>query len=656
MTEYKMTLSTTEPNSNIGIVKLRHADVNSQAIVAQIVENGQSKSFEGLQPYFCLMAQETTGQGVSEESIVSFDAKKGTLTYTASDNALQFVGRNEAYFSFRKQVGDQWVEQFSTRTFNYIVEKSIYSQPFKDSNYWWTFKELNRIFNQYIDDGKISWEEFVNQNKEILESVDPGGKILSELLAARNGKPNLKTRIDDLENETTAQLADIVTREQYISVKEFGAKGDGATNDTKAIQDAIDFAIMNGKNILINEGVYNVTTLKIKSKTKIRGIETNKTTIKGTTDSNIFELLDNNVNNFTIEHLTIDGNNVSKNCIHIEKTSKQSIPVYPILRNLYLKNAKESGIYIGLFIVGSLLENIKSQANNYGIRLNNTTDNIFINCEVFHNKICGIYGTTFSSKFTNCKCWANYGNGWTLNCGRNILVNCEAQESMGHGFEFTQGAGLECYGLISDRSGCSEGVFRTPTVKHSYGIKVTSSSGIVISGMITNFRERESGFGISELGGIYCSNISDASINLTVLNTMTNKYVAENSVYHNRVFINNKQMANTNTAIIPYVLTNGSIGEQIVNADGTFQLRNIYDALLNRYYQQLDNNGTYVARTNIIKADGGVIYGTYGKTSGFFGSDGTTRQSISTTVTDLNSAITVINSLVSILKGYGLIG
>ncbi|ARE23864.1 BppU family phage baseplate upper protein [Lactococcus cremoris] len=182
MTEHFITLSTTEPNNNIGIVKLRHADVNSQAIVAQIVENGQPKSFEGLQPFFCLMAQEATGQGVSEESVVSFDAKNGTLKYVASDNALQMVGRNEAYFSFRKQEDGRWIEQFSTRTFHYIVEKSIYSQPFKDSNYWWTFKELYRIFNKYIEDGKNSWEQFVEANREILESIDPGGRLLAEVL------------------------------------------------------------------------------------------------------------------------------------------------------------------------------------------------------------------------------------------------------------------------------------------------------------------------------------------------------------------------------------------------------------------------------------------------------------------------------------------
>lgn len=182
MTEQYITLSTTDSNNNIGTVKMRHADKNSQKIVVQVIENGLSKSFEGLKPYFCLLAQEVTGQGVSEEPVAIFDEKKGTLTYTASDNALQFVGRNEAYFSFRKQVGERWVEQFSTRNFHYIVEKSIYSQPFKDSNYWWTFKELDRIFKQYIEDGRTSWEEFIESNREILESIDPGGKLLDKIL------------------------------------------------------------------------------------------------------------------------------------------------------------------------------------------------------------------------------------------------------------------------------------------------------------------------------------------------------------------------------------------------------------------------------------------------------------------------------------------
>lgn len=303
MTEHFITLSTTEPNNNIGIVKLRHADVNSQAIVAQIVENGQSKSFEGLQPYFCLMAQETTGQGVSEESIVSFDAKKGTLTYTASDNALQFVGRNEAYFSFRKQVGDQWVEQFSTRTFHYIVEKSIYSQPFKDSNYWWTFKELNRIFNQYIEDGKKSWEEFLEANREILESIDPGGKILSELIRSRKPEgyasayPDLPTRLDKQIGKNTDFRSfesdkSFMTRvynesaERGLNVKWFGAVGDGVSDDTTAIQNAINSLVTSHGTVYFPRGNYKHTGITLTSGISLIGESWDNTKLINTSATN----------------------------------------------------------------------------------------------------------------------------------------------------------------------------------------------------------------------------------------------------------------------------------------------------------------------------------------------------------------------------------
>lgn len=284
MTKHFITLSTTEPNNYVGIVKLRHADVNSQDIVAQIVENGQPKNFEGLQPYFCLMAQEITGQGVSEESIVSFDAKKGTLTYTPSDNALQFVGRNEAYFSFRKQVGDQWVEQFSTRTFHYIVEKSIYSQPFKDSNYWWTFKELNRIFNQYIEDGKKSWEDFVKSNREIIESIDPGGIVLSELIRSR--KPaGADVSYKDLPERLDKQIglnSDFREFEKDSSFmkrvsNEFTERGINpewytlvANNDTEKVQLAINDAINTKKEVVLTKDYY-IDGIVINKNLTIRG-------------------------------------------------------------------------------------------------------------------------------------------------------------------------------------------------------------------------------------------------------------------------------------------------------------------------------------------------------------------------------------------------
>lgn len=191
MTEYKMSLSTTEPNNFIGLVKIRQADENTQVFVANIYEGGIAKSFKGLVPFFCLMPQGITGQGITEEKVQSFDDTKGSLRYTVSANAMQYTGENIAYFSFRKSNGDgTFSEQFSTRNFAYLVEKSIYTVEFKDSNYWWTFKELVRQFENWISD-----------TKDIINSLDPSGKILGELIDARGTYTKLADRLATIEND-----------------------------------------------------------------------------------------------------------------------------------------------------------------------------------------------------------------------------------------------------------------------------------------------------------------------------------------------------------------------------------------------------------------------------------------------------------------------
>ncbi|MFB5313014.1 BppU family phage baseplate upper protein [Enterococcus gallinarum] len=231
---HKITLSTTDHNL-VGDIKVRQADDETIVLDAKILEHGLVKNFDGLKPFFCLMAREITGQGVSEEPVTVYDETKGTLKYTLSANAMQMVGRNEAYFSFRKELTNgSWAEQFSTRSFFYTVEKSIYTQPFKDSNYWFTFKELYRLFNDYIESGKLTWEDFmdtesdlwknfINQNREIIESVDPGGQVLTELITARGGATTLGERLDSDKAEVTAQLAHIaVSIEDYSDLAKAG--------------------------------------------------------------------------------------------------------------------------------------------------------------------------------------------------------------------------------------------------------------------------------------------------------------------------------------------------------------------------------------------------------------------------------------------------
>ena len=58
-----------------------------------------------------------------------------------------------------------------------------------------------------------------------------------------------------------------------VTPQMFGAKGDGITDDSKAVQSAIDYAAKNHKfnTVYIPEGVYSVKNLKLKQNVKLHG-------------------------------------------------------------------------------------------------------------------------------------------------------------------------------------------------------------------------------------------------------------------------------------------------------------------------------------------------------------------------------------------------
>lgn len=328
---HKLMLSTTEDNL-VGEVKVRQADDETQVFEVTALEDGTVINFAGLKPFFCLMAREVTGQGVSEEPVTAYDDTKGTLKYTLSANAMQMVGRNEAYFSFRKELTNgAWAEQFSTKSFFYTVEKSIYTQPFKDSNYWWTFKELYRQFLEYQESGKKSWEDFVEQNREIIESVDPGGKVLTELIDARSTFSSLGERLDIKEIATEKQLIDnlqnINSRALNIKfppVPMIAAKGDGITDDTEAIQNILNL-LKSNQTLIIPDGIFRVKNLvipnqwgvKIEFRGLLRAIEGGDTDYLVATENYVSNVAEAG-QAITLINPRIDGNNIVKNGLVIQ--------------------------------------------------------------------------------------------------------------------------------------------------------------------------------------------------------------------------------------------------------------------------------------------------------------------------------------------------
>lgn len=281
---YPIALSTTEPNNNIGLLKIRQADEETQTLVVDILAHGVPKSYEGLQVFFCAKLGQTDGLGIVEQKLTlneMTEPKNGKLEYTLRSQDWQILGRQTAYFSFRKMSDDHtWVQQFTTRDFTYEVTKNIFSDGSKQivsdgSTYIWTIEDLIRIFNEYIASGKTDWEEFVDQNREILEAVDPGGVILTELIDSRKNFPTLSERLEDndaqrnelkeaqgeltafrpFDNTIIEKLAN-EAHERLINVKWFGAKGDSVTNDSPAIQEAYEYVKSMVNTFARNPGLY----------------------------------------------------------------------------------------------------------------------------------------------------------------------------------------------------------------------------------------------------------------------------------------------------------------------------------------------------------------------------------------------------------------
>lgn len=126
---------------------------------------------------------------------------------------------------------------------------------------------------------KLATSVFINGVYQEKDSYSILGNVLTFTIA-----PPLNSSIEVMTNETgvigstnaslvsytagfTGAVAQTVQTklEQYVSVKDFGAVGDGVTDDTAAIQAALDYCETSGAQIYGNQGTYLITsTLVIK--------------------------------------------------------------------------------------------------------------------------------------------------------------------------------------------------------------------------------------------------------------------------------------------------------------------------------------------------------------------------------------------------------
>lgn len=210
MKKWPVTLSTTEPFNYIGIVNVRNGNVNSEILEATIVENGMTKDLTGCKVTF----QTLIGGYPVERECRVVDAPNGVVEYIFDEYSMQKTGKQIANLQIRKQ--NEIID--STQDFAYFVIRAVSRTPGEMGSYWQSIFDLIRDMTDYIAEYKSDFDKWVEQSKaeyeewtqterdlfnqwqdqqkegyvawfesikDILADVDPGGKMLLELMEAR---------------------------------------------------------------------------------------------------------------------------------------------------------------------------------------------------------------------------------------------------------------------------------------------------------------------------------------------------------------------------------------------------------------------------------------------------------------------------------------
>lgn len=207
MTELKpkwdMTLSTTEPFNNVGLIKVRKNNVGTESLKVKIIENNTAFDLTGLKIYFCAYFDNFVA--VEQEAKIT-NAQKGELIYVLNEYDMQGKLRF-AYFKFTKD--DKVVG--TTQNFGYIVNQSIENSCIDANSYIQRLEDVLNLFlnieeeatkqiqeiiddfNKQVIEQQNSFEKWFEQIKEIIEDIDPGGKLLIEIINARESKLHGRT-------------------------------------------------------------------------------------------------------------------------------------------------------------------------------------------------------------------------------------------------------------------------------------------------------------------------------------------------------------------------------------------------------------------------------------------------------------------------------
>ncbi len=230
MSDYSVTLSTTEPNNYVGLIKLRQGDVASQSIQATITANGQLFNFDHLAVFFNAVLPNGY---VVRDKVTNVDYANSKLNYVVADSFLQEVAQVTAQFSFEN---DEKIID-STKNFQYSVIGG-WKECIPQGNYIYELSEIQREIEEIISN-----KDFTS----IFSKISSIEKKYDEQLAEKANQTALnveKARIDSFTTlavgSTTgdAELIDGRTGADGITYANIGGAVRGQVSGLKSDVDA----------------------------------------------------------------------------------------------------------------------------------------------------------------------------------------------------------------------------------------------------------------------------------------------------------------------------------------------------------------------------------------------------------------------------------
>lgn len=247
---------------------------------------------------------------------------------------------------------------------------------------------------------------------------------------------------------------------QVFNVKHpaYGAKGDGSTDDTTAIQAAINAcSTAGGGTVLLPAGVFVVVQISLPSLVELAGAGEEVTILREKSGGNNTVLVSSNFgfntgtnnttspNEFGIRDLTIDGN-AGINGLPGSQTFGYGMQLYGYryrLRNVSVRNCHNDGIWSewANAAAAQTPNNVESSWSNVtvhdngnnGITWEGPHDSRWADVVSYNNNNIGIriLGNGSALQAVNCHAWGNWQQGWSFEStlGAAYLSGCESEGS-----------------------------------------------------------------------------------------------------------------------------------------------------------------------------------------------------------------------------------